>query len=356
MKYLFSSLVLAVIIINTCFAQTGLNFSSTQHNFGKINEAGRTRSTRLSFKNEGNQPLSIKEVKTSTFALSTQLSKYTLAPGDTATIVLTYDPMDRPGVFEEEVAIRLHNESVSHLMVTGEVIPRSAIVRDLLPIYMGSLRFQSTEVSFAAMYHDEVDTFQCTVYNPTSIPLEINWSKSVFPGAFLSTDRKGTQTIPSQDSVHFNLIYDAAKRKDWSHVCDTLIIATNDSKQPGKRLYVTTFIHQRFSTDEAQPLIQLNDSIVDFGTIALGSKQTAEVVIKNTGDAPLVIRKLSNRNTCNCLSILANTDVLQPGEEGKLKITYTAKAAGSNFNRIGILSNDAKNPYQLLNITARVQK
>lgn len=354
-KIIINYLWIILFLTGSCFAQTEISFNKTEFSFGVLNETDGIVSTNFLLRNNTEQNQSITDIQTSNIGIKTHFTKNFIAAGDTANIRVIYDPMDRPGHFDEKVVLSFGNKSKAELRVWGEVKPRMPIVREMLPIYKGSLRLQCMEVTIAAIHEDEVDTVQYSVFNPTDEVIELNWDNSVFPGPFLSVDMTGKQPVPARDSVSFNIIYDASKRNDWNHVFDTLILATNDTHQPGKPIYVSAFIHQRFTEGNAQPKLQISDTILDLGTISYGGVRTAEVQIKNTGESPLIIRKLSNRNICNCLSIVADDDIIEPGKTSKLHILFSARETGRNESIVGILNNDPTNPYQLLRLKTQVQ-
>ena len=335
-----------------CFSQTLLDFSTEVKKMNSINEENGLAKTYFSFENKSKSSITIASVSVNCLCVKTTWPKRTIVPGDTGRIVISFDPMNRPGKFEEYLEVKQTNGASINLSITGTVLPRMAQVRELLPIFMGSLQFQSKHLAFPAMFEDEEKQIQYSIYNPTNQSYTINWDQSVFPGDFFSSSERGKQLIPARDSIHFQLTYNASLRNDWNYVVDSLFLLTDDEIEPLKKLAVSAFIHQRLNKDQPHAQLQASALNHNFGQVSVGKTKVKEIEISNTGEKPLFIRKISNVNQCECITVEAMKDTLEPGEKSRLKITYTANTSKPDLNIIGVLSNDPDKPYQIFRLLA----
>ncbi|MBN1457194.1 MAG: DUF1573 domain-containing protein [Sedimentisphaerales bacterium] len=113
-------------------------------------------------------------------------------------------------------------------------------------------------------------------------------------------------------------------------------------------------MQQRMTTAAANPKIQVENPVHDFGDIGPNSRNTCQYNFKNIGDAKLVIKKI--RSTCGCtVPELAKKDY-QPGEEGTINVTFKSSTRkGAVTKHLYIESNDPENPKYELAIKANVK-
>ena len=101
------------------------------------------------------------------------------------------------------------------------------------------------------------------------------------------------------------------------------------------------------------PKIGGRDSIFDFGSVVKGTKIAHRFVVKNEGQAPLVISKIGN--PCDCFS--AKFDgTIEPGKEGLIDVTVdTSKQEGPILMTGAVSSNDPERPVTHLTIKGLVK-
>ncbi|OGD26273.1 MAG: hypothetical protein A2Y56_05435 [Candidatus Aminicenantes bacterium RBG_13_63_10] len=102
------------------------------------------------------------------------------------------------------------------------------------------------------------------------------------------------------------------------------------------------------------PRIKFREESWNFGKV----KQTAvlehEFVFKNTGGAKLTIHKVET--SCGCTAALATEKTLEPGQEGKVKVSFnTLGYSGEVTKNIYVDSDDSNDPRVVLKITATVE-
>lgn len=100
-----------------------IGFTETSHNFGKITE-GEKVSHRFTFKNTGDKPLLVADVKPSCGCTTPDWTKTEVAPGKEGYILVQFDSQGRVGQQMKTVTVRANIEGgATELHFTGEVVP-----------------------------------------------------------------------------------------------------------------------------------------------------------------------------------------------------------------------------------------
>ena len=100
-------------------------FEKTEHDFGKINEANGTVSVVFKFKNNGQNPLVLSNVRASCGCMTVTWPKEPIAQGQTGSITVTYNPSGRPGRFQKTITITSNAPENTHrVYIKGDVIPQ----------------------------------------------------------------------------------------------------------------------------------------------------------------------------------------------------------------------------------------
>jgi hypothetical protein len=99
----------------------------------------------------------------------------------------------------------------------------------------------------------------------------------------------------------------------------------------------------------AAPRISAEHPVFDFGTVRQGRKIDHSFVIRNRGDAPLVIEK--TRTSCGCTVANVTTRSIAPGGSSEIKITFdSGNFAGKIEKTVSIDANDPNSPVTTLTI------
>lgn len=102
------------------------------------------------------------------------------------------------------------------------------------------------------------------------------------------------------------------------------------------------------------PKVKFEDESFDFGNIKEGEVKTHVFVFQNTGDAPLVVKKV--RTSCGCAAALISNKNIEPGKKGEIKVTFNSKGYEGNVVKyIYFESNDRSQPVKQLQISATIQ-
>jgi len=97
--------------------------------------------------------------------------------------------------------------------------------------------------------------------------------------------------------------------------------------------------------------IEFKTDVIDYGTIEKGADGVRTFEFTNTGDAPLIISKVSS--TCGCTVPKKPKEPILPGQTGEISVKYDTKRVMPIRKTITVLSN-AKTPTVALKIKGNV--
>ena len=343
-----------LLAANTANAQNSLRFKRLVHDFGEIKEDGGKVTTSFAFENKGNKEVTVTNIAVSCGCTTPSYPEEAIAPGDTGRIVVTFDPMDRPGKFEKNVGVETDNTPRLILKIKGDVEPRPKGPRDWYPFHTGNLWWKQSSMFVGSVYKDSTVVFDNVVYNASDEPITIEWEKADLPGEFISLLYSEAQgPIAPGDSAKFELHYIASKKDDWGYTVDTLRLPTNDAESPTKLLYAGAILKERFNPEDPQAHYDIDKKEHAFGKIGFGKEKTASFTLKNTGAAPLFIRKASSN--CDCISVDFPYTGIAPGKEAVLEVTLdTGENMGWMRKVVTLITNDPDQDFKNLIIKADV--
>ena len=105
------------------------------------------------------------------------------------------------------------------------------------------------------------------------------------------------------------------------------------------------------TAQEKMAKIEFKETTVDYGTIEKGSDGIRTFVFTNTGDAPLIISKVSS--SCGCTVPKKPDGPIMPGATGEIQVKYDTKRVMPIRKTITVLSN-AETPTVALKIKGEV--
>jgi hypothetical protein len=341
------------------FAQSEILFEKTSHNFGSIKEENGPVSYVFKFRNNGSTSVKLVDVKASCGCTTPEWSKDDVLPSAEGYITATYDPKGRPGKFDKSITVRTSGTpSILTLQISGEVIPRPKGPEDWYPSLSGNLRMQTDYIFFGDVFNDQIDTASTIFYNASEKPMTIYWERLQLPAHLKAIPANGKSTIEPSESLKVNFEFDAKLKNDWGYVFDVLNFETDDEAQPRKRLSFSADIKENFShltESDKKPKIEFDKLEHNFGEVIQNTQSTTTFVIRNTGDATLLIRKC--KASCGCTASQPRKMSLLPGESTTIDVSYSSGSQeGSQNKTITIISNDPKQPQVNLSVKAHVLK
>lgn len=344
-KILIASIALTATIGVT--AGPSVRWLDTHHRFGAFHEDDGTVECTFRYVNDGDAPLRITAARSSCGCTLPRYTRDDVAPGDTAEVVVSYDPTGRPGRFSKNVYIDTNTDPVrTTLTISGTVIGAPATVAQRYPVELGdAMRLSRGAVMagdvakghmksvFVEVYNASTDTLRPVA---TSVPpfVDLAWMPAaVAPG--------------EQTSLVCHVRTDKA---DWGFVADSIVIAPDAASAERHTLPLTVVVSEDFSglTDELRakaPVADADPASLDFGTLVCdGNTATLTAEIRNRGRRPLEIRRVY----CVDAGVSATIDRtrIKPGKSGRLTVTVDpSQLAGRLLNsKVNIICNDPTRP------------
>ncbi len=106
------------------------------------------------------------------------------------------------------------------------------------------------------------------------------------------------------------------------------------------------------TAQETGAKIKFKTEIVDYGEIAKGSNGIRVFEFTNTGNAPLVISKVSS--SCGCTIPKKPEAPIMPGKKGEIQVKYDTNRVGPIAKAITVISN-ADTPTVVLKIKGKIK-
>jgi uncharacterized protein (DUF58 family) len=79
------------------------------------------------------------------------------------------------------------------------------------------------------------------------------------------------------------------------------------------------------------PQAEFDTKLHNFGKVVEGEKPKHTFMVKNTGDKPLLIKRV--RPSCGCTTPGWTREPIAPGEEGKITAQYNSSGRPGNFHK-----------------------
>lgn len=104
---------------------------------------------------------------------------------------------------------------------------------------------------------------------------------------------------------------------------------------------------------ESGPVIKISDSVYEFGSVPQGQRVDHEFVIRNEGDADLIIQRISP--SCGCTAATATSNVIKAGTSEKLKVIFhTAGFFGEKTKSVTVVTNARNEPESTMKLHGSV--
>ncbi len=340
-------------IATAASAAPQVKWLDTKHNFGAFHEDDGTVECEFRYVNDGDSPLLISAARSSCGCTLPSYSREELAPGDTAAIVVSYDPTGRPGRFSKNVYIDMNTEPVrTTLTITGVVIGAPTTIGQRYPVEIspemrlsrgavmaGDVKAGHTKSVFVEAYNSSTDTLHpATLRAPQFV--DVAWMPAaIAPG--------------EQSSMVCHI--KASDADTWGLVADSITFSPTGAPADACTIPVTVVVTEDFSRLTEQqlakaPVISTDTDRIDFDTFeASDGVLQATATIKNSGKSPLILRRIYSLDAG--VTATAARERLKPGQSTTLTVTVDPSALRGNMlnSRISIISNDPARP----NLTMR---
>lgn len=357
MKTIFRliSLTICLLYISTANSQE-LSFESLTYDFGTIAEDGGTVTTIFHYKNIGTNPSVIVTAVSSCGCTTPIYSKMPIAPGDSSTVEVTYDPMDRPGKFSRTIQVILapHNKKYV-LTITGDVTPREKSVEENYPFDMGGgLRLSANYFPLSFIEQGKRVESQVKYANTSKRAITVTLRPETQSGE-LKVDLK--QNIAAGEQGSFSIAYDLSGQKNIYGVLNDKYYVDVNGKESKYKLMINGHAVDSFSAEQRNlpAICTIGPRTINIGNMTKGRSSSKEsFVIDNPGLSDLVIREVSLGDGVH--SSIKKEDIIKSAEQLKVYLWVDSRQIdhGSFSRYITLTVNDPESPVQRVRVTGTV--
>ncbi|MDE6270493.1 MAG: DUF1573 domain-containing protein [Muribaculaceae bacterium] len=349
--------IILAFTASNAFAAGKACWLETSHNFGAFHEDDGKRTCSMRYVNCGDSALTITAARSSCGCTLAEYSRRPLAPGDTAEIVVSYDPTGRPGRFSKNVYINFDNdEGRSVLTISGVVIGAPVTLQQRYPVEAGdAMRMSRGAVMAGDVAKGRTKTVYMELYNASTDTIR----PAVVKAPAFTDVRFLPEAVAPGEQTSLVCHVNTARIDTWGLVEDSLIIAPGKGQTP-VAVPMTVVVSEDFSrlTDEQRakaPVISIAPERLDFGTLKRDSgpvKLVAEIT--NNGRNGLDIRRVQAVDPG--ISAAVDRRSVKHGRKAVLTVEVDPSLiSGKMLNsKIIIISNDPSRPNATLRVVGLV--
>lgn len=338
--------------------ESNLSFESDKWDFGKVAEEGGKVDYLFRFKNNLSYPVVILDIKSGCGCTTPEYSRKPVKPGESGSVKIIFDPMNRPGHFTKSVMVTTSASNVPlRLTIQGEVQPRQKSVEEQYPFDVGDgLRL---EVNFHAFSY---------VGRGERVEERIGWintSTRDIALKFLPHQQSGLcrveypERLPAGARGEIILIYNINKESNqYGTLNDIFDIEVNGT------IVRTMLSTQAIAVDKydadideiSVPVARFSKNFIKFAEVKRSTTVVnQELEILNDGEIDLIIRAVElNDKSIQC-SLKAG-EKIRPGEKKRVRLILNTSECdyGVWVDRLRVVTNDPRHPMRTLRVTAVV--
>lgn len=118
-----------------------------------------------------------------------------------------------------------------------------------------------------------------------------------------------------------------------------------------KLFYTFAFALIGFAAMNAQE-ITFEEEVIDYGEVAKGADGARAFTFTNTGDKPLIIKRV--KPSCGCTVADYPKEPIAPGESGEINVSYDTNRVNAFSKTIEVHSNAVESGRKILRIKGKV--
>jgi hypothetical protein len=357
MKAVFGVLVWVFCLSSAIAQQAGkIRFDAETHDFGNIREENGSVEFRFEFTNAGTAPVAIQTVRASCGCTTPDWTREPVQPGQKGFVTARYNPQNRPGPFRKSLVVSTNGDPANvTLFIQGMVEGKPMTIENQYRNKIGDLRLKYRSFNMGKITTEKPVMRSFDIYNDSDRTM-----------AFLDrTEKPEHITVSIQPPVlgprqegKIVITYDPKAKNDLGFVSDQIVLHTAERENARKELLIVGTIEEYFPPMTAEqlanaPVLSLDRSTHDFGTLKPAAMVNTEITLTNTGRSDLIIRAV--KSNCSCATTQLDRQTIRPGEKATLKVTFdSGSRRGNEQKSITIFSNDPRSPSQRLMLKAVV--
>ena len=309
-----------------------ISVPQTAIDFGTI-DAGQTGEQTITITNTGTASLEITGIESDVPGLTFDTTMFTLAPNGSQTVTIAF-PSSTAGTFLGNITISSNDPDRATQTLSVSIIVQPPPV----PV----IAVQQTAVNFGTIEAGQTGQQTITIQNTGTAPLEITGIQSNVSGL---TFTPSTFTLAPNGSRTVTVTFPSSTAGTF---LGNITISSNDPDRATQILSISVIVQP-----QPVPVIAVQQTAVNFGTVEAGQTGQQTITIMNTGTAPLEITGIES--DVSGLTFEPSMFTLAPNDSQTVTVTFPSSTAGTFSGNITILSNDPDRATQILSISVIVQ-
>lgn len=352
------TLIITFLISSGAFAQEKLRFDPAVWDFGTILETDGRVSHTFTAENVGKEPLVILDVVTSCGCTVPKFSKQPILPGAKTDITVTFDPTNRPGIFDKELWVySSQREKVATISIRGTVTPRPKSIEELYPVDAGGgLRLSATLCTFAYIYPGKLMQGAVGYVNNSGHTLRLELRPALSSGLLrIDAPREIAPGQRGQINVSYLIPADSPR---YGTIRDALEVEV-DGHGNGTTLVVHGIGVDTPPSGESPRVAKagISENFIKFGPVRCSAGICRQgITLSNTGDADLVVRAVEGAEHVDVS--LTPGQRLAPGDSARMEVTLdpARQEYGVLSDHIVVITNDPARPMRRIRVTAIIEQ
>ncbi|NBJ06507.1 DUF1573 domain-containing protein [Alistipes sp. Z76] len=335
-----------------------VRFDHEKWNFGDVAEDGGKVEHAFVFTNVSSKPVVVLDVVSGCGCTTPSYSRKPVMRGEKGEIVVSFDPMNRPGHFSKGISVQISGatEPVT-LLVEGVVTPRVKSTEELYPFDMGGgVRFDSNFRAFAYVGRGERVEESIGWINTSGRDVRLSFEELERSGMLRI---EAPRMLKAGEKGAIVIAYEVPSDSDRYGTLSDVLGVDIDGRRARTMLSVHAIAVDRHDTaadDMSSPKGELSKKFIKFGDVKHGrTVADASVELTNIGDNELVIRAVEWQSKALKCSLKAGDRV---AAGGKTVVKFTLDTSEVDYgvwvDRVRIITDDPSRPMQTLRVTAVV--
>ncbi len=327
------------------------------HDFGVIAEADGKVACRMRLVNTTDSAMVITEVRPSCGCTAADYPHRPIAPGDTASIYLVYNPYGRPGEFSKDVVVRLNcAPRRTVLKIKGSVIAEAQTVNEKYPVSAGSLKISGSIAMMGEVANGNSRNAYLDAYNTGRDSVRV-YALDV-PKCLLIKMMPDTVPPGGLCAIIVHLATEKCKEYDWGPTEYKFRLLAEPLRENASayagiaRISAIANLKEDFSRlterERAEaPKLGVTTDKIDLGRID-GNAVKCTFEVTNMGKLPLKVRRIMHDD-----GIEASIDrqTLKHGKKAKLSVSVSMEDGDRYINKtITLITNDPETPQKVIRI------
>lgn len=354
--------LILISLLLTAFASLSaapaIKWLSTEHDFGAFDENDGKVSCQFRFVNTGDEPVGIITVRATCGCTTSSYTKGAIAPGDTATVNVVFNPVGRAGKFEKKVYVDCNTTPRrSELVIKGVVVGSSNTVRSKFPVEAGPLKLRSDMVAFGEIISNRIKTVYLDAYNSSPDTIRPAWEK--LP-PYITVGKK-PEGIPPGEFSTFAISFDPYKCKEYGVLTDKILLLPDPAdSQEGISISAVAIVSEDFSNlTPAQlakaPVIKVSPTRMELSPVKRSEgKVRCTIMVSNEGKQPLLLRRVYSADSG--VDVPDFPAKIKKGASAPITVEINLDEIGSEMinARVSIVSNSPSSPTTIVRIAGEI--